>query len=124
MSNMEQEKTFYVGIKDVGGVRRDILGCSKDIIGVLKNYDGINQIRERKIERIIELKKVLSELKRLSNMLRGKLPSEKVRVSKPIIPKRSVKKVIVKKTSPKNNQISKLEDELNEIETRLNNMTV
>ena len=117
------EKTFYVGIQYPNEIRKDILSGSKDIIGVLKNYDRINLIRKDKIEKIIELKKILSELKRLSNILKEKLPSEKVRIE-PTVVKKKVKKVVVKKSSPKDKQISKLESELNEIEERLNNMSV
>jgi|TARA_B100002003_G_C13810385_1_gene399517 predicted GIY-YIG superfamily endonuclease len=116
------EKTFYVGINDPAEIRKELLSCSKDIIGVLKNYDRVNLVREEKVEKIISLKKVLSELKRLSNMLKEKLPSDKVRAK--TVVKKKVKKGDVKKTAPENKQISRLENELNEIESRLNNMTV
>jgi hypothetical protein len=117
------EKTFYVGINDPNEIRKELLSCSKDILCILKNYDNVNLIRKEKIEKIIELKNVLAEIKRLSSILKDKLPSEKIRVS-PVIVKKKAKKVVVKKSSPKDKQISRLEDELNEIEERLNKMSV
>ena len=125
---MSDEKTFYVGINEPGHVRRELLGCSKNLIGVLKTYDDLNNIRSEKIELIIELKNTLKDIKRLNNILKEKLPAEKIRVKSEIKIKRKPskkkvpKKLVVKEKS--NPQIKKLEDELSEIESRLNGMTV
>ena len=124
---MEEEKTFFVRIGEPNMVRKELLNSSKDIISVLKNYDQINAVRSQKIEKVMELKKVLIEIKRLSSILKEKFPTEKIK--KPAVaktkPKKKAKKTVVKQAPPKKEgKIQKLEEELSEIEQRLNNMTV
>ncbi len=126
----EDEKTFYVGLDNPSGLRRQILSCSKDIVSVLKNYDKINSIRKAKIEKIIELQKIISEIKKLNSILKERLPSEKVRAKSPKAKKDIIKKKVIKNIQVRNvvksqdSEISKLEGELSEIEERLNKLGV
>lgn len=125
---MTEEKTFYVGIGNKHEVRRELLECSKSIVGVLKNYEKVNAIREEKVEKIIELKNVLAEIRQMSSVLREGFPAQasvkmahtKKHIKKEKVP---VQRVIVKKVYPKpGNEIKKLEEELSEIEDRLSRM--
>jgi len=117
----DEDRTFYVGINNPGDLRKELLESSKSAIGILRNYDSINDIRREKIEKIVELKKVFSELKRLSTVLKSKLPSDKI---KSIKKEKSVKTKVIQKKPKKTAKIQQLEDELGEIEERLNKMTV
>ena len=133
---MAEEETLYVGVNNPAELRKELLESSKEVIGILKDYDDINSIRTEKIEKIMELKEVLAEIKKLISILNEKLPTEKIRASHPLIKKpvkKSVSKVrveqprkeAVKKSVPKqSDEIRKLEDELSEIEARLNKMGV
>ncbi|TKJ17479.1 hypothetical protein CEE44_03010 [Candidatus Woesearchaeota archaeon B3_Woes] len=127
---MTEEDTFYVGVNDSANLRKELLGCSKEAIYILKNYDKINSIRKDKIEKIIELQKILGEIKKLNNILRERLPSEKVRAKSLKTKKRVVKKTTIKKIIPnvvpkkQDNEIQQLEGELSEIENRLSNIGV
>ena len=127
---MNEEDTFYVGVNDSANVRKELLGCSKEAIGILKNYDKINSIRKDKIEKTIELQKILAEIKKLNNILRTRLPSEKVRAKSLKTKRTVVKKTVVKRVAPnpvpkkQDNEIQQLEGELSEIENRLSNISV
>jgi hypothetical protein len=126
---MAEEKTFYVGVGNRSGVRKDLLECSKNVVGLLKSYDKINSTREQKIEKIIELKNVLAEIKQINTVLRDKFPSEKIslkreKTTRIVERKAPVEKKAIVKTAYKkpNNEIKKLEEELSEIEERLSKM--
>jgi CRISPR/Cas system-associated endonuclease Cas3-HD len=119
-----QEKTFFVGIEDPSNKRRDILECSKGIVRILKTYDDINDIRKEKIERIAELKKIMTEIKRLNNILKDHLPTDKVRTEPVQKTKKSSPKKETKITKKPDKNIKKLESELSEIESKLSSMDV
>jgi|TARA_B100002003_G_scaffold250772_1_gene291476 protein subunit release factor A len=123
---MSEEKTFFVGIEDPSNKRRDILECSKGVVRILKTYDSINDIRKEKIEKIAELKKIMTEIKRLNNILKEHLPTEKIRSSPS--PTKKIKKSSPKKeakiTKKPDKNIKKLESELSEIESKLSSMDV
>lgn len=122
------EKEFYVKVEDYTNLRADILKCSKDIISVLKDYGRINTIRTEKIEKIIELKRVMSDIKKLNDALSQKIPKDKVTVpgEKKRIYARPVKKekeVVQEIQGPEENpEVNVLEQELREIEERLNKL--
>lgn len=126
----EEENTFFVGINNAPNLRKGLLECSKEAISILKNYDKINSIRKEKIEKVIELQKILGEIKKLNNILRERLPSEKVRAktskTKKVVKKRVIKTVAPPKNIPKqeDSEIQQLEGELSEIEGRLNKISV
>ncbi len=126
----EEEKAFYVGVNNPSGLRKELLECSKEVVSVLKNYDKVNSVRQEKIEKTVELQKILAEIKRLNSILKERLPSEKVRAKPLKVGKSSAKKKTVQKAQPKSipeepdSEIKKLEDELVEIEDRLNKLGV
>ena len=122
----DEEQTFYVKVGSPSELRKEFLGCSKEIISILRNHDSVNEVRRQKIEKIIELKKILSEIKRLNLMLKEKLPSHKIRINPVKLKKEVAEKKTVKRTAPKkpNNEIKQLESELTEIEDKLSKMGV
>ena len=126
MFRMDNDR-FYVGINEPNEVRKDLLGCSKDIISILRHYDRINSIRAEKIENIMKLKGIVREIRRLNLRLKEKLPTEEIRAKKvkANVRKKSVKKAGSGKKANKkaSTQIKRLEDELNEIESRLSNLS-
>jgi len=118
------ERTFYVRVEDYNQLRADILMCSKDIIGVLKDYGRINQIRTEKIEKIIELKKAIAEIKNLNNYLSQKIPIGKISTKREPSARnvrRAVRGAPAEQEEP-NPEINLLEEELKEIEERLNKL--
>jgi len=120
------EKTVYVGIRNKSEIRRELLESSKDIVGVLKNYDKLNAVREEKIEKIMELKNILAELKQINGLLKDQFPSEKISEKKPVLKKSYARKAERLKPRPAakkpSSEIKKLEEELGEIEERLSKM--
>jgi hypothetical protein len=123
---MSEEKTFFVGIENPISRRKDILECSKDIVGILKTYDSVNDIRKEKIEKVSELKRLMTEIRRLNNILKNHLPTDKIRTSEPVKrtkPKNSNNPKKIPSKKPDKN-IKKLESELSDIESKLNSMGV
>jgi|GEM_PF-3221551 len=132
---MAEQKSFYVGISNKSDLRKGLLECSKEIVGILKDYERLNSIREEKIEKIVELNNIVTEIKQLNNALKSKLPNDSIK-SKPLpvkksFAKKAVKEKMVKKQAPvkiiakkPTAEIKKLEEELSEIEERLNKINV
>jgi len=132
---MAEKKSFYVGINNKSDLRKGLLECSKEIVGILKDYERLNSIREEKVEKIVELNNIVTEIKQLNNALKSKLPSENIRAKatsakktfvKKITREKNVRKQVPAKIIPKKPtaEIKKLEEELSEIEERLNKINV
>lgn len=126
----KKEDLFYVNLEDPVSIHREILKSTKNTLSSLKRYEAFRNIRNIKIEKLTELKHVMGEINLLVNRLRGELPSTglraisekkqqastKTKPEKP--PKQEQKKQMPKPVS----KIEKLEEELDDIESKLRNL--
>lgn len=115
-----KENIFHVGIKDPIELRKNLLESSRDIIKSLQKHERFKAIRERKIEQIIKLKNVMSDIEKLNKRLKAELPKIELRAKeKEEIPKK------YKKIKPSGNisEVEKLEKELDFIESKLNELS-
>jgi len=110
---MENE-LFYVGIKEPTEIRKELLTGSKTIIDSLKRYEKYKNIKENKLQYILQLKRVFDELLVLNKKLRTKLPQVPIKKT-PEITKPTQTKLA--KTN-----IDLLEEELSKIEERLSGL--
>ncbi|MDP2749913.1 MAG: hypothetical protein Q8O89_03720 [Nanoarchaeota archaeon] len=132
---MKEQTTFYVSLKDPVEIRKNILESSKGIIQLLQRYDHIVELKNNRLHKIAELRKIAKELARLAGQLKMALPSvdsiereskrEASKVEKEI---KTKQKEIKEKPKPvlenrKTSELKKLESELLEIENKLKNLS-
>lgn len=114
----EEKTTFFVGINSARDLRKEILESSKGLIMTLRRYEHMKDIRRKKVEYLIELRKIIKEIDFLDSKLKAMFPKTKLRAS----PKREApaKKGSKKKAAPKKKtDMEKLEDQLRTIESKL-----
>ena len=121
----KEEDTLFVGITNKDELERSILECSKGILEALKEHERFKTVREGKIDLIRELKTDLKEISKLIDSLKVHLP--KVKEAEPekvdVVKVKEEKPKMVKVEKPKiKSELEKLEDELGEIESKLNNL--
>ena len=116
---------FYVGIADPVEVRKNLLSCSKKVITALKRYENFYEEREKKIELMIELRKVIKEIMFLNGKLKTTFPKTSLRAlgaeKTKFVEKgkaRSVKRKQVRAVKEEG-ELYKLEEELASIEEKL-----
>lgn len=110
---MKKQDSYYVGINESTRIRKDLLLCSKSVIDVLKRISLFKELKQRKIEKLQELRQVTDSLIVLNKKIRSKLPE------KPEIPKEVKKRVKEEKISY---DVAYLEEELEKIENRLKDL--
>jgi len=122
----KEESPLFVGITNGDELRRDVLECSKGILESLKEHERFKNIRHEKVMLIHKLKKDVKEIAKLINTLRTYLPKVKeVEVKKPEMRKVKVGKprlVTVERPKVKT-ELERLEEELSEIEGKLNSIS-
>lgn len=122
----KEENPLFVGITNRDELRRDLLECSKSILESLKDYENFKSLREEKIRMVYKLKGELKEISRFINKLRTNLPKVKeVGIKKLEVKKAKAEKhKMVRVEEPKGKtEIERLEEELNEIENKLNSLS-
>jgi len=134
---MNTEEIFHVGLQHPNDVRKTILESTKEIIYSLQKFEKLKAVRVEKSEQIIRLKKEILELIRLIDIFRKELPKTKLRAKEnfnkiePLkIPnkikvddnKESFKEEVNNNNNDKTNELDKLEMELSDIESKLNNL--
>ncbi len=112
---MSSEAQIFVGIPNVVEIRKDLLTASKDSLQLLKNYEEYKVLRTQKLQHVIKLYKILSNISLLNKQLRSALPKIESQIAS--VPISSQKQVIVSKSNKSKLEI--LEDELEAIEARL-----
>jgi tRNA C32,U32 (ribose-2'-O)-methylase TrmJ len=113
---------FYVGIKKPKETRKNLLESSKKIIENLKDYDTIITIREEKSKKVDEFMEKVDEIVELFSYLKKKLPKQGIHHEEKDAKKSKKGKDKIKKSSIKDDEITRLENDLAEIESRLNSM--
>ncbi len=116
-----EEELFFVGIRDPIELRKEMLTSSKNLIDSLRRYEAFKDIKEEKLQHVLQLKRAFDELLVLNRKLRGHLPRIPVKVpalEREEKPTRMMPKV---KAIAKN-KIDVLEQELAKIEERLGSL--
>ena len=121
-----EDELFFVGIRDPIELRKELLTSSKNLIDSLRRYEAFKDLKEEKLQHIIELKRVFDELLVLNRKLRNHLPRIPVKVPTLGEMQRETHKPATKASAKvvkmARNKIDVLEDELAKIEERLGSL--
>ncbi|MBC8501051.1 MAG: hypothetical protein H8D38_04785 [DPANN group archaeon] len=117
---------FFRRIENPNNLRREVLESSKEIIQNLKSYQKILDIREKKTEKIKELKVQIKEINLFLDKLRDDFPAELVskfegehkKKEKPSGKKKAKEKKIAEPS-----ELTKLENKLSDIENKLKSLS-
>ncbi len=112
-----EDQLFFVGIKDPIELRKELLTSSKNLIDSLRRYEAYKNVKEEKLQYIMELKRVFDELLVLNKKIRGKLPQMPIRTPK--VEREMPSQKSGKPTKLSKSKIDVLEEELGKIEERL-----
>ncbi|MBW2970182.1 hypothetical protein KY309_03180 [Candidatus Woesearchaeota archaeon] len=113
-----EEELFFVGIRDPVEIRKELLTSSKNLIDSLKRYEQYKDIKEEKLQRITELKRIFDEIMVLNKKLRNHMPKTPLRAPSTKTEK-TTKASKSKPTKFGKTKIDVLEQELAKIEERL-----
>jgi len=122
----EGNEIYFVEVTNPNYVRRNILESIKDIVEGLQRFEKFKDTRKDKINNINKLDKILKEINKVIPSLKNSMPETKLRaITKKQPPEKketSVNKKVIfageKKKEPVG-ELQKLEDELSEIEGKL-----
>lgn len=130
---MADENIFYVGVKNPVELRRSLLEASKDVLELMKRYDHIMELKQKRLQKVNQLKDISRDITKQCSKLRLALPSvdsvakeseKHIRVTgKQMKPEqKEVMKIREKDTFAQSRTVSevkKLERELMDIENKL-----
>lgn len=121
--------SYHVSVEDSKELRRIILETSRDMINLMKRYEQLKNIRIEKIQKFIEMTKLIKEINMISVSLSRKLPLPSklsnidTGYSKPTHKIESIKLNTSQNISINNKHLlSSLEDQLNHIGRKLDNL--
>lgn len=144
---MNTSKNFYIGIKNAREFRRETLEASRNAISILKSYQKIVLIRKQKLKLLNKLKNDLKEINSLVKHLDTGMPDMGLRAhlkkvkevednaseyikkedpnAVPVIEEQNVEvkkpsKPTPRKTPHKKTELELLEEQLEDIDIRLN----
>jgi polyhydroxyalkanoate synthesis regulator phasin len=122
-----EEELFFVGIRDPIELRKELLTSSKNLIDSLRRYEAFKDLKEEKLQNVLELKHVFDELLVLNRKLRNHLPRIPVKVPTALKEMQQMRegpkpKVVGKPAKIGKNKIDVLEEELAKIEERLGSL--
>ncbi len=115
-----EDELFFVGIRDPIELRKELLTSSKNLIDSLRRYEAYKDVKEEKLQNIMDLKRVFDELLVLNKKLRNKLPHIPVKATPTLAREMPPSKGKPVKLS--RDKIDVLEDELAKIEERLGSL--
>lgn len=111
--------SFFVGIPKSDELRKQLLMDAKQVIELLKNYEQYRETRRKKLEAIVQLKRMMEELMLTEKKMKAYLP--KVTVPKKEEPK-ILKTTPARKAEPRPRKMTpaeQLEQHLARIEKKL-----
>jgi uncharacterized Zn-finger protein len=79
----KSQSVFYVGLRDSGEVRRNLLEGAREAIRFLQRFENLKSIREEKLQTILQLDAEVKELRTLVNHLRKSFPTAKPHLNMP-----------------------------------------
>ncbi len=120
---MSKAKPVYTPIDKPLSLRKEVLEASLDSITLIKHYEHIKGIKNEKIKIMNELRDHLKETHLSLGHLRRQLPVHHVKENKP---KKVIKKqkIEIKKKPVKIAHVSHLDQELDEIRDKLNQINI
>jgi|TARA_B100000315_G_C14570499_1_gene585216 hypothetical protein len=118
---------YFKIIQEPNSVRKTVLESSKEIIQNLKSYQTILDIRKRKAELLKNLKVQIKEINLLLDNIRDLFPSELIAKyglkEKKTTAKKGAKTKKEKKKSIEPSELTKLENKLTDIESKLQTLS-
>jgi len=116
-----EEETYYVNVREPAETRRALLETSRQVVIALQNYENFKLKRVKKLDLVEKLRKNFKEINELIGRLKKEMPTVKLRknVSFTEEKKEKVPKVSVSKGRK---EITDLERELSEIESKLRSL--
>lgn len=123
----DNQNVFYVNLNEPVEVHRAVLESTKQILGNLKRYESFKKVRTYKLEYLMQLKHVMGEINLLVNRFSREMPNTGLRaghakaaaVTVPKKVKAAAASKPVKEIAEPKSKIDLLEEELNDIESRL-----
>ena len=120
----ENKDIFFVEVGNPEDVKRNILESLKEIVGSLQRFEKFKETRKDKIDNINKLRKTIKEINKLVPSLKQYFPEAKIRAIRAVSkqPKIKVvkgKNISVEKIKKPPTELQKLEDELSQIESKL-----
>ena len=112
----QEQSLFFVDVAGSHDLQKELLESSKDLVEILKNYERFKAINKEKKKEIQNLKAKISEISRLSSRIKTAIPLLKMKDMPTKLRPRATERVSQKTVS----EIEDLEDELKEIEAKLN----
>lgn len=122
----EEKELFFAELRNPNEIRRNVLEARREIIESLQRYENIKFLRDQKLEKIKELRKVTKDINKTIVNLRNILPKAKIREETIQVKKKKEtqkKRKVKKKEEPKEkhtSELDRMEAELNAIEEKLN----
>ncbi|MBI4141950.1 hypothetical protein HY484_03435 [Candidatus Woesearchaeota archaeon] len=114
---MKDSSDVFVGIRNLSVIRKDLLTASKDILRVLRNHDEYRKLRTEKLQNVVKLYKVMTEIASLNRKMKNMLPKIALEDDGSIVAETDSKVSVVRR--PTKSKLDILEDELAVIEERL-----
>lgn len=126
------EDIYHIGIHEPDDIRRTLLESSRNVIFSLQRFEKLKLLRVEKTTKMVDLNNQIDELVKLIGFLKKELPKIKTKtvsdadkvpdVIEPLkMPK--FKKIDKFQTMSNINDLDRLENELLEVEERLNKLT-
>ena len=121
---MENKDIFFVEVDNPGDVKRNILESLKEIVENLQRFEKFKETRKDKVDNVNKLRNIIKEINKLVPRLKQSFPEAKIRAIKTVSrqPKMKVvkgKNISVEKIKKPPTELQKLEDELGQIESKL-----
>lgn len=119
-----EEETYYVNVREPAETRRALLETSRQVVIALQNYENFKLKRVKKLDLVEKLRKNFKEINELIGRLKKEMPQVKLRKSVSFVEEKKEKAPTSHKVSvPKGRrEITDLERELNEIESKLRSL--
>ena len=110
---------IFVGVHDLVDIRREVLRSSQETLKILQSYEQYKRLRTQKLQQVLKLYRVLSEIAALNKKLKSILPKISVQEQGPLAQSITVDETEQVVLKPAKSKLDLLEEELEVIESRL-----
>ena len=109
---------YYIEIDKQDKFRQRLLLAQKTLVGCLGRCESFKTTRQKKLDEMKNLTKIMCEIVELSKAFEGYLPKVKVKVKEKEVARKSKSETVYDYSK----ELRSLETSINAIETKLNNM--